>query len=44
MERLMSYPASHEYYGLSKEWKSRKDAVPNEWGEEDFEKWLWRLE
>ncbi|CAE7022290.1 hypothetical protein P3342_005016 [Pyrenophora teres f. teres] len=41
---LMSYPASHEYYGLSKEWRFAKDAVPRGLNEEGSEKWLWRLE
>ncbi|KAI4665610.1 uncharacterized protein J4E78_003072 [Alternaria triticimaculans] len=44
MKGLMNNPASHEYFGMSKKWKTAKDAIPRGLDKKDFEKWLWRLE
>jgi hypothetical protein len=37
----MDDPSTHQDFGLSQKWKSKKNAIPRGLNEKEFEKWLW---
>ena len=42
LRKLEEKPSSFENFGATKKWKSAKDSIPTDLGEEDFERWLWK--
>lgn len=39
---LVRNPATHKYYGMSMDWKTKLEEVPQGLGPKDFEDWLWK--
>jgi len=44
MRALQAAPSAFDNWAATKKWKSGVEDVPNKLSDEEFEKWLWRVD